>query len=224
AETVTGIAEACQAAGCALLGGETAEMPGVYTEGAFDLAGAVVGLASRTTLLPRPETMEVDDVLVGLASSGPHTNGFSLIRRIVAERDLTMMLADGQSLADALLAPHRCYLSQIEAVQQAGYPIKGMAHITGGGLVENVPRVLPDHLAARIVVRSWERPPLFEHLVRWSGMDLIEAHRVFNMGIGMVVIVPSAVAAAILDLLDDAMVIGRLVERKEAGEAVQLIL
>ncbi len=224
AEAVTGIAEACQAAGCALLGGETAEMPGVYTEGAFDLAGAVVGLASRTTLLPRPETMEVDDVLIGLASSGPHTNGFSLIRRIVAERDLTMMLADGQSLADALLAPHRCYLSQIEAVQQAGYPIKGMAHITGGGLIENVPRVLPDHLSARIVVRSWERPPLFEHLVRWSGMDLIEAHRVFNMGIGMVVIVPSAVAAAILDLLDDAVVIGRLVERKEAGEAVQLIL
>jgi phosphoribosylaminoimidazole synthetase len=224
AETVIGIAEACQAAGCVLLGGETAEMPGVYTEGAFDLAGAVVGLASRTTLLPRPDTMEVDDVLIGLASSGPHTNGFSLIRRIVAERDLTMILADGQSLADALLAPHRCYLSQIEAVQQAGHPIKGMAHITGGGLVENVPRVLPEHLSARIVVRSWERPPLFEHLVRWSGMDLIEAHRVFNMGIGMVVIVPNMAAASILDLLDDAVVIGRLVERKEASEVVQLIL
>jgi phosphoribosylaminoimidazole (AIR) synthetase len=203
---------------------DTAEMPGVYTEGAFDLAGAVVGLASRTTLLPRPDTMEVDDVLIGLASSGPHTNGFSLIRRIVAERDLTMILADGQSLADALLAPHRCYLSQIEAVQQAGHPIKGMAHITGGGLVENVPRVLPEHLSARIVVRSWERPPLFEHLVRWSGMDLIEAHRVFNMGIGMVVIVPNMAAASILDLLDDAVVIGRLVERKEASEVVQLIL
>ena len=99
-----------------------------------------------------------------------------------------------------------------------------MAHITGGGLIENVPRVLPDHLSSRVVVRSVERPPLFEQLVRWSGMDLIEAHRVFNMGIGMVVIVPSAVAAAILDLLDDAVVIGRLVERKEAGEAVQLIL
>jgi phosphoribosylformylglycinamidine cyclo-ligase len=224
AETVTGIAEACQAVGCALLGGETAEMPGVYVEGAFDVAGAIVGLADRGALLPQPATMEAGDALIGLASSGPHTNGFSLIRRAVAGRDLAQVLEDGQTLADALLAPHRCYLPQIEAIQQAGIAIKGMAHITGGGLLENVPRVLPAHLAARIVVRSWERPPVFEHLVEWSGLDLREAHRVFNMGIGMVVITPGAAAEAILDLLSDAVVIGRLVERKEQGEAVSLVL
>ena len=221
AEAVTGMAEACQKVGCVLLGGETAEMPGVYAEGAFDLAGAIVGLADRAALLPQPATMTEGDALIGLASSGPHTNGYSLIRKIVAGRDLTQVLEDGQTLADALLAPHRCYLSQIEAVQQASHTIKGMAHITGGGLLENLPRVLPAHLAARIVVRSWERPPLFEQLVRWGGIDLTEAHRVFNMGIGMVLIVASAAAEEILDLLPDAVVIGRLVERK--GEAVKLV-
>ena len=221
AEAVTGMAEACQAVGCALLGGETAEMPGVYAEGAFDLAGAIVGLVDQSALLPRPAAMAAGDALIGLASSGPHTNGYSLIRQIVAGRDLTEVLEDGQTLADALLAPHRCYLPQIEAIQQAGYELKGMAHITGGGLLENTPRVLPAHLAARIVVRSWERPPIFEQLVRWSGIDLTEAHRVFNMGIGMVLIVPSASAAPILDLLPDAVVIGRLMERKD--EAVSLV-
>ena len=224
AETVTGIAEACQAVGCALLGGETAEMPGVYAEGAFDVAGAIVGLADRGALLPQPATMEAGDALIGLASSGPHTNGFSLIRRVVADPDLAHVLEDGQTLADALLAPHRCYLSHIEALQRAGHTIKGMAHITGGGLLENVPRGLPAHLAARIVVRSWERPPVFEHLLHASGIDLREAHRVFNMGIGMVVITPGVAAEAILDLLPDAVVIGRLVERKEQGEAVSLVL
>ncbi|HAJ36824.1 MAG TPA: phosphoribosylformylglycinamidine cyclo-ligase, partial [Chloroflexi bacterium] len=194
AEVVTGMAEACQAVGCALLGGETAEMPGVYAEGAFDLAGAIVGLADQAALLPQPGTMAVGDALIGLASSGPHTNGYSLIRKIVAGRDLTQVLEDGQTLADALLAPHRCYLPQIEALQQAGHTIKGMAHITGGGLLENIPRVLPEHLTARIVVRSWVRPPLFEQLVSWSGIDLVEAHRVFNMGVGMVLIVPSVAA------------------------------
>ncbi|MFO7631096.1 MAG: phosphoribosylformylglycinamidine cyclo-ligase [Caldilinea sp.] len=223
AETVMGIAEACRAVGCALLGGETAEMPGVYIEGAFDLAGAIVGVAGRETLLPRPETMVAGDILIGLASNGPHTNGFSLIRRIVAGRDLTATLADGQSLADALLAPHRCYLPHIETIQQAGHAIKGMAHITGGGLLDNVPRVLPDQLAARIVVGSWARPPVFERLVEWGGLSASEAHRVFNMGIGMVVIVPGAAAELILDLLPDAVVIGRLVERKEDGATVQLI-
>jgi phosphoribosylformylglycinamidine cyclo-ligase len=224
AETVAGIAEACRAAGCALLGGETAEMPGVYAEGAFDLAGAIVGIGSRASLLPMPETMEAGDALIGLASSGPHTNGYSLIRKIVAGRDLTEKLVDGQYLADALLAPHRCYLPQIEAIQRGGYLIKGMAHITGGGLLDNVPRILPEGLAARIVVRSWTRPPVFEHLLTWCDIDLSEAHRVFNMGIGMVVIVPAAASEPILDLLPDAVVIGRLVERKEDGEAVQLIV
>ena len=199
-------------------------MPGVYAEGAFDVAGAIVGVASRASLLPKPETMAPGDALIGLASSGPHTNGYSLIRRLVAGRDLTTRLEDGQSLADALLAPHRCYLPQIEVIQQVGHPIKGMAHITGGGLLDNVPRILPDGLAARIVVRSWQRPPVFEQLVTWGDIDPVEAHRVFNMGVGMVVVVPSDAAEPILDLLPDAVVIGRLVERKEEGVGVQLIV
>ncbi len=224
AEVVTGMAEACQAVGCALLGGETAEMPGVYAEGAFDVAGAIVGVASRASLLPKPETMAPGDALIGLASSGPHTNGYSLIRRIVVGRDLALVLEDGQLLADALLAPHRCYLPQIEAIQQAGHPIKGMAHITGGGLLDNVPRILPGALAARIVVRSWQRPPVFEQLVTWGGLDPGEAHRVFNMGVGMVLVTSSDAAEPILDLLPDAVVIGRLVERKGDGAGVQLIV
>lgn len=224
AEIVTGIAEACGAVGCALIGGETAEMPGVYHDGAFDLAGAIVGMASRPTLLPRPSTMQVGDTLIGLASSGPHTNGFSLIRRLVTDPELAQTLEDGQTLLDALLAPHRCYLPQIDALQQAGHEIKGMAHITGGGLLENVPRVLPPTLAARIVVRSWQLPPVFAHLVARSNITLDEAHRVFNMGIGMVLITPSAAAAAILDLLPDAVVIGRLVARNVDDDGVTLIL
>lgn len=223
AEVVTGIAEACRAVGCALIGGETAEMPGVYVEGAVDVAGAIVGLADRAHLLPKPETMEAGDALIGLASSGPHTNGYSLIRKILSERSLSDLLPDGRTWIDALLAPHRCYLSHVEAIQRSGHVIKGMAHITGGGLLDNLPRILPDHLAARVVVRSWERPPIFEQLVRWGELDLIEAHRVFNMGIGMVLVTPAAAAEPILNLLSDAVVIGRLVERQDE-QAVKLIV
>ncbi len=147
AETVGGIAEACRAAGCALIGGETAEMPGVYQEGAFDLAGTIVGLVGRADLLPDQAAMQSGDALIGLASTGPHTNGFSLIRKLIAGRDLDTILQDGQTLADALLAPHRCYVADVDAIQQAGHIIKGMAHITGGGLLENVPRMLPPTLS-----------------------------------------------------------------------------
>lgn len=223
AEVVTGIAEACRAVGCALIGGETAEMPGVYAEGAVDVAGAIVGLVSRKYLLPKPETMEVGDALIGLASSGPHTNGYSLIRKIIAGRATFDPLPDGSTLMDALLVPHRCYLPHVEAIQRAGYPIKGMAHITGGGLLDNLPRILPAHLTARVVVRSWERPPIFDRLVQWGELDLIEAHRVFNMGIGMVLVTPAAAAEPILNVLSDAVVIGRLVERQD-DQAVKLIV
>lgn len=222
AEVVTGVAEACRAVGCALIGGETAEMPGVYAEGALDVAGAIVGLVSRQNLLPRPETMEVGDALIGLASSGPHTNGYSLIRKLIVGRNLSDLLPDGRTLVDALLAPHRCYLPHVDAIQRAGFEIKGMAHITGGGLLDNLPRILPERLTARIVVRSWERPPIFDLLLRWGELDLVEAHRVFNMGVGMVLVTPAGVAEPILDLLPDAVVIGRLVERQDEL-AVKLI-
>lgn len=215
AAVVTGVANACQAAGCALLGGETAEMPGIYTEGAFDLAGTVVGLADRDALWPRPAEMQAGDALLGLPSSGPHTNGFSLIRRTVAGRDLTMVLDDGQTLADALLAPHRCYLDDVDRLEQAGVAIHGLAHITGGGFYDNIPRVLPGRLAAVIDGDSWPVPPVFRRLVAWSGMSLAEAYRVFNMGVGMVAIIPVDQIAAAQVALPASIHIGQLIDRTD---------
>jgi phosphoribosylformylglycinamidine cyclo-ligase len=220
AAVVTGIAEACRAAGCALLGGETAEMPGVYAEGAFDLAGMVVGLVDRDALLPRPKAMQPGDRLLGLPSSGPHTNGYSLIRRAASGRDLDLRLEDGQTLADALLAPHRCYLPEVDRLQHAGVPLLGMAHITGGGFVENIPRVLPARLAARLDLGAWPLPPLFRRLLDWSGLGRDEACRVLNLGIGMVLIVPAAAEPAARAVLPEAVPMGTLVER--TGAAVLL--
>jgi phosphoribosylaminoimidazole synthetase len=222
AEVVIGVAEACKEAGCALLGGETAEMPGVYVEGAFDLAGTVVGLVNRAELLPMPETMQPGDLLVGLPSSGPHTNGYSLIRRVIEGRDLNAKIEGELSLGEALLQPHRCYRPEIDRLQAAGVPLRGMAHITGGGFTDNVPRILPDHLAAQIETNSWELPPLFAQLVAWSGIGYEEAYRVWNMGIGMVLVIPEALAGKVLATLPEAVAIGRLTERPANGEGVEL--
>jgi phosphoribosylformylglycinamidine cyclo-ligase len=223
AEVVTGVAEACRAAGCALLGGETAEMPGVYVEGAFDLAGTVVGVVDRDDLLPHPEAMQTGNALIGLPSSGPHTNGYSLIRRLIAGRDLAEPLAGtDQTLADALLAPHRCYLAEIEQLHQAAISFYGLAHITGGGIIDNLPRVLPSHLVARIETSAWNLPPLFERLVAWGEMDHHAAFRVFNMGVGMVIIAPAASVAPIQGLLPEARVIGQLIEREQTSVPVVL--
>jgi phosphoribosylformylglycinamidine cyclo-ligase len=207
-EVVGGMADACRVAGCALLGGETAEMPGVYAEGALDVAGTIVGVVERADLLPRPADMAVGDRLVGLASSGPHTNGYSLIRHLLEGRPL------GGELADQLLAPHRSYLAEITAWRQAGLPLRGLAHITGGGLVDNLPRVLPDHLAARIDLSSWVVPEPFASLVQWGDLRPEEAYRVFNMGVGMVAVVPDGAAPS------GSFPIGRLVDRH--GSAVEL--
>lgn len=220
AAVVTGMAAACRAAGCALLGGETAEMPGVYAEGAFDVAGTIVGMVDRPNLLPRPTAMTAGDLLVGLPSSGPHTNGFSLIRRAVQGQDLAQELDDGQSLLDALLAPHRCYLPEVDALRAAGVPLLGMAHITGGGFVENLPRVLPGHLAARVNLGAWPLPPLFRRLIRWSGLSVSEACRVLNLGVGMVLIASPAALPGLQGALPEAVVIGALTPR--AGDAVIL--
>lgn len=220
AALVTGIAHACRAIGCALLGGETAEMPGVYAEGALDLAGTIVGLVNRDDLLPRPQSMQAGDILVGLPSSGPHTNGYSLIRRAVAARDLDAPLEDGQPLIDALLAPHRCYIGEIDRLRDTGVPVRGMAHITGGGFFENIPRILPAHLAAHVDVDAWHTPPVFRRIVEWSGLSQGEAHRVLNMGIGMVLVLPADAAHATLALLPDAALIGTLVPR--TGPAVSV--
>jgi phosphoribosylformylglycinamidine cyclo-ligase len=223
AEVVIGVAEACQAAGCALLGGETAEMPGVYAEGAFDLAGTVVGLVNRAELLPMPAAMQAGDLLVGLPSSGPHTNGYSLIRRIVEGRDLSVTIEGKTTLGEALLQPHRCYRSDIDRLQAAGVTLRGMAHITGGGFIDNVPRILPEQLAAQVETSSWEVPPLFSQLVSWSGIGFKEAYRVWNMGIGMVLVIPKSELEQVLATLPEAVTMGQLAPRAADGEGVELI-
>lgn len=223
AEVVIGVAEACQAAGCALLGGETAEMPGVYVEGAFDLAGTVVGLVNRSQLLPMPASMQPGDLLVGLPSSGPHTNGYSLIRRVIEGRDLGTTIEGDVTLGEALLKPHRCYRAEIDHLQAAGVPLRGMAHITGGGFVDNIPRILPDHLAAQVETHSWELPPLFAQLVGWSGVGYEEAYRVWNMGVGMVLVIPETALDDTLSTLPETMLIGRLTARPAGGEGVELV-
>ena len=185
---VAGMAEACEAAGCPLLGGETAEMPGVYTPGSLDVAGTLVGVAERSGLLPRPD-VPVGDVLIGVESSGPHTNGYSLLRRLFdwIPLDVTPSGLD-RPLADALLEPHRSYLRVLEPALATG-SVKALAHITGGGLVDNVPRVLPEGVDARIDLASWPRPPLFALVAELAtGLEPGELYRTLNMGIGMVVV------------------------------------
>lgn len=187
AEIVTGMASACRVAGCVLLGGETAEMPGVYHSQAFDVAGTVVGLVERQKILPNLTAMKQGDLLLGFASSGPHTNGYSLIRKICQDHDLMTYRQELKSnLADALLVPHRSYLN---IVQPALPYIKGLAHITGGGFIENIPRSLPENLQPVINLSSWPVPPLFQWLQVQGGIDLMEMFHVFNMGIGMVAVV-----------------------------------
>ncbi|MEM9039991.1 MAG: phosphoribosylamine--glycine ligase [Actinomycetota bacterium] len=192
AEVVTGIADACRVAGCAVLGGETAEMPGVYQPGAFDVAGTLVGVADRSQLLPRAD-VTAGDVLVGLASSGPHTNGYSLLRKLFdwIPMDATPAGMD-RPLGDALLEPHRNYLDPLREVLQGGQ-VKALAQITGGGLPENLPRVLPDGVGAQVRLGSWPVPPLFRLVEELTPrMSTDERYRTLNMGIGMVVVCAAA--------------------------------
>lgn len=223
---VRGCAAACRASGTALLGGETAEMPGVYMPGELDVVGTIVGVVDRSQVIEGRRDIEESDVLIGLLSTGLHTNGYSLARRIIAGLDLTAPReALGESLADALLRPHHCYVPEVTALQDAGVAIHGLAHITGGGLPENLPRVLPEGLAARIDTTSWEPPPIFPWLCETGGVARAESFRAFNMGVGMVVVVAAeqadaALAALARDGLARASVIGRMVPR--TGEAVEL--
>lgn len=190
AEAVGGMAKACREAGCALIGGETAEMPGVYIPREFDVAGAIVGLAERARMLPL-KTMRDGDLLVGFPSSGPHTNGYSLVRKIFSESDLEGYAERlGAPLIDVLLAPHRSYLPVIWPVlEKAPGLIKALAHITGAGFEGNIPRVLPKHLNARVRMGSWPLPPLFRLIMEKGGIEESEMYRVFNMGMGMIAIV-----------------------------------
>jgi phosphoribosylformylglycinamidine cyclo-ligase len=203
---VLGIAEGCKQAGCALIGGETAEMPGMYTGNDYDLAGFAVGAVERGGILPSRDLGQ-GDILIGLASSGLHSNGFSLVRKIIADNAVAYdkpapFANDGTTLAEALLIPTRIYVRSLLAAIRAGGPIKAMAHITGGGFVENIPRILPDNLAAQVNLTTIQVPEVFRWLAKTGGVDAFEMLRTFNCGIGMVLIVAEEHAANVLALLE----------------------
>ena len=210
---VAGIAEGCKQAGCALIGGETAEMPGLYASGDYDLAGFAVGAAERGEILPRSD-IDVGDVLIGLPSSGVHSNGYSLVRRLVAEEslgwDAPAPFAPGKSMAEVLLAPTRIYvkpvLAAIRATGGSGPEgaIKALSHITGGGLAENLPRVLPDGMAAHVDLSTWRAPAVFDWLARAGNLNDAEMLRTFNCGVGMVVIAAQDRADAVIAALSEA--------------------
>ena len=216
-DVISGIAEGCRQAGCALVGGETAEMPGMYAAEDYDLAGFSVGAAERGALLPRPE-VGPGDLLLGLASTGVHSNGFSLVRRVVEAAGLGLDAPSpfgGGTLGEALLAPTRIYVRSLLALHRAGL-LKAAAHITGGGLPGNLPRVLPEGVAAAVDAGAWTVPPVFAWLARAGNVAPEEMLRVFNCGIGMVAVVAPGAVAEATRLLESA---GETVFRIGALEA-----
>ena len=223
ADVISGIAEGCRQSGCALIGGETAEMPGMYEGDDFDLAGFVVGAAERDQLLPRLGDMTAGGVLIGLPSSGPHSNGYSLIRKVVEisglSWDAPAPFDPSQSLSEALLTPTRIYVAATMPLIRQGL-IKGLAHITGGGITDNIPRMLPDHLIPDITFDSWERPAVFSWLQETGGIAEDEMRRAFNCGIGMVLAVApedaEQVIAELQDVGEPAQIIGELRARNDS--------
>ncbi|WP_313075910.1 phosphoribosylformylglycinamidine cyclo-ligase [Melaminivora sp.] len=233
AAVVGGIARGCELSGCALIGGETAEMPGMYPEGEYDLAGFAVGVVEKRKILSGA-AVQTGDVVLGLASSGVHSNGFSLVRKCIERAAATGSLPDtldGQPFRQALMQPTRLYVKSVLAAL-AAHPhgagadgIKALAHITGGGLLENIPRVLPEGLAAHLQAGSWPQTELFAWLQRTAGIDATEMNRTFNNGIGMVVVVAAEAAEAVRATLaqhgEDVHTIGRIAER--AGGAAVVV-
>ncbi len=222
AAIVGGIAEGCRQSGCALIGGETAEMPGMYRDGDYDLAGFAVGASERTELLPAKD-IQPGDILLGLASSGVHSNGFSLVRRIVEQSGLTLdapaPFAKGQTLGEALLTPTRIYVKSLLSVIRQTGAVKALAHITGGGFPDNIPRVLPENCSAEINLSTISVPPVFSWLAKTGGVARNEMLRTFNCGIGMIVVVAQENADTVLAALnaasESAVVLGSLVEAKD---------
>ncbi len=221
---VAGIAEGCRQAGCALIGGETAEMPGLYREGEYDLAGFAVGAAERGQLLPTDDMAE-GDVLLGISSSGLHSNGFSLVRRIVEQAGVAWTdpapFAVKQTMGEALLEPTRIYVKSILKAIRGTHGIKALAHITGGGFPDNIPRVLPADFAAEVDLEAIDVPPVFSWLARTGGVAPDEMMRTFNCGIGMITVVARGQAAQVAAVLQEAgetvTPIGRIVPRRDAG-------
>ena len=214
-----GLAWACREVGCALIGGETAEMPGLYTGEDYDLAGFIVGVVEKTKII-QGKTIVAGDSLIGLPSSGLHTNGYSLARKIFGEikKALDVYYPElGRTLGEELLEPHRCYYKELKPLLPV---IKGMAHITGGGLIDNVPRILPQSVAARFDSQSWTVPPIFKLIQGRGNVDLGEMYRVFNMGIGMVVICSPDNVDKLTQALPECKVIGEVVRRTRRGRVV----
>lgn len=225
AAVVGGIAKGCELSGCALIGGETAEMPGMYPAGEYDLAGFCVGAVEKSKILTG-QSVKPGDVVLGLASHGVHSNGFSLVRKCIerAGTDLPASL-DGQPFREAIMAPTRLYVKNVLAAL-AEHPIKALAHITGGGLLENIPRVLPEGTAAHLKAGSWPKTELFAWLQKTAGIDDTEMHRTFNNGIGMVVVIAAeeaaACAATLRELGETVFEIGAIASRGE-GAAVLVV-
>jgi phosphoribosylaminoimidazole synthetase len=210
---VEGMAEACRAADVALIGGETAQMPDTYRAGAYDVAGTMIGVAERS-MLPDPRRVKVGDRIVGVAAVGPHTNGYSLARKTAASLGPDHPLGSG-TLTDALLAPHPSYYAEL----QAAFAVPGVrvaAHITGGGLEENVPRVLPEDVGARFDIGSWAVPPVFDVIAADQAVDPREMFRIFNMGIGLAIVVAADEAETLLRVLPASFQAGEIIERGDS--------
>ncbi|MBT6026912.1 MAG: phosphoribosylformylglycinamidine cyclo-ligase [Porticoccaceae bacterium] len=227
AAVVNGIADGCELSGCSLIGGETAEMPGMYEDKDYDLAGFCVGIAEKSKLIDGSQ-VAVGDTLIGLASSGPHSNGYSLIRKVleVTNTDPATTKLDGIPLIDLLMAPTKIYVKSLLGLI-AQSPVTALAHITGGGLLENIPRVLPENSKAIIDTNSWVRPSVFDWLQKDGNIDEYEMHRTLNCGVGMVICVPSSSAQTALTILADsgetAFILGSIDEMKAGDHQVQLL-
>ncbi|ERM92751.1 phosphoribosylformylglycinamidine cyclo-ligase [Caldanaerobacter subterraneus] len=216
-QVIKGVAEGCEIAGCALIGGETAELPGFYKEGEYDLAGFCVGIVEKEEIIDT-SSMVIGDVVIGLSSSGLHSNGYSLVRKVFFEKN-NFSIEDyvpdiGKTLGEVLLTPTKIYVKSVEVLK--GLKIKGMAHITGGGFIENIPRILRKGVSARIYKGSWEVPIIFDMIKRLGEIEEKEMYRTFNMGIGMVVIIDKEEVEKALKRLKEvgetAFVIGEIVE------------
>jgi phosphoribosylformylglycinamidine cyclo-ligase len=216
---VSGLVKACQDAGCALIGGETAEMPGIYADDDYDLVGFIIGVVEKNEIR-LGDNAEIGDTIIGLPSSGLHTNGYSLVRKIFGTEPEVMNTVYpelGRTLGEALLEPHRCYYQPLKPLLPV---IKGLAHITGGSFFKNIPRVLPEGLGAQVDKQSWEVPPLFRIIQKAGNVDENEMYHVFNMGIGMAVICAKNNEGRILQAVPGSRVIGQVIRQPEDSRVV----
>jgi len=218
---ISGIAQACREVGCSLIGGETAEMPGIYSQESYDLVGFIVGVVEKKNIIDGSSIVP-DDVILGLSSSGLHTNGYSLVRRVFGIDANPSCLNKfhpelGKSLGEELLQVHRCYYPQLKPALPL---IKGIAHITGGGFIGNIPRVLPQGVVAHLHKDSWDIPPIFKLIQKKGNIDETEMYRVFNMGVGMTIVCSPQQVAKIVSILPQAKVIGEIIKREDEERAI----